>query len=59
MGGTPLSSFKKFTHRVPLKSLDNVFEKEELLSFVDKMSKEIRRVAGEEAAFVVEKKIDG
>ncbi|HHT93041.1 MAG TPA: NAD-dependent DNA ligase LigA [Clostridiaceae bacterium] len=59
VGGTPLSSFKKFTHRVPLKSLDNVFEKEELLSFVDKMSKEIRRVAGEEAAFVVEKKIDG
>lgn len=36
-----------------------MFEKEELLSFVDKMSKEIRRVAGEEAAFVVEKKIDG
>ncbi|NLN04897.1 MAG: NAD-dependent DNA ligase LigA [Clostridiaceae bacterium] len=59
VGGVPLSSFQKFTHRVPLKSLDNVFGKEELLSFVGKVSREIRHATGEDVSFVVEKKIDG
>lgn len=54
VGGEPLSSFGKFTHRVPLKSLDNVFQKEELFSFLNKVSREVGQ-----PTFVVEKKIDG
>ena len=59
VGGVPLSSFQKFTHRVPLKSLDNTFSKEELISFVEKVSREIKAATNEEATFVVEQKIDG
>jgi DNA ligase (NAD+) len=41
-------------HNVPMLSLQDVFEKEEVYSFVDKIKKE-----RSDAVFVVEKKIDG
>lgn len=56
VGGTALEGFEKFTHRVPLQSLDNVFTKEEVIAYCDKIK---AAFPGEEVSFVVEKKIDG
>lgn len=54
VGGEALSQFQKYTHPVPLMSLQDVFSDEELKEFLQK-------VAGEcpGAAFSVEPKIDG
>ncbi|MBQ8164949.1 MAG: NAD-dependent DNA ligase LigA [Clostridia bacterium] len=55
VGDRVLDGFAKFTHNVPLQSLDNVFSKDEVTSFCDKLKQEV----GTEISFVVEKKIDG
>ncbi len=54
VGGQALSQFQKYSHPVPLMSLQDVFTQEELVEFLEK-------VAGEcpGAAFSVEPKIDG
>ena len=54
VGGEALSQFVKYTHPVPLMSLQDVFSLEELTEF-------LRKVAGEcpGATFSVEPKIDG
>lgn len=59
VGGAPIDSFAKFSHNVPLKSLDNVFSKEDLFNFVNKVKSEIKSQSNEDVQFVVEKKIDG
>ena len=56
VGGTVLEGFQKFTHRVPLQSLDNLFSEPEVYAFCEKIQNEF---PGEETRFVVEKKIDG
>ncbi|MBR5279355.1 MAG: NAD-dependent DNA ligase LigA, partial [Clostridia bacterium] len=56
VGGTVLEGFQKFTHRVPLQSLDNLFSEPEVYAFCEKIQNEF---PGEETQFVVEKKIDG
>ena len=54
VGGTALSKFEKFTHTVPLMSLQDVFSLEELEDFLQKV------LSGyPEAEFTVEPKIDG
>ncbi len=55
VGGEILEGFEKFTHKVPLQSLDNVFSEAEVYDFCEKISKEL----GYMPEFVVEKKIDG
>lgn len=58
IGGKPSTGFKKIRHRVPMLSLDNVFNDIEFMEFADR----IRRFLGlPEAAleFVAEPKIDG
>jgi len=54
IGGSILSSFAKVDHAVPMMSLSNVFNADELKSFDDK----IRKVVGN-YSFVTELKIDG
>ncbi len=54
VGGMALSRFEKVTHPVPLMSLQDLFSREELLDFLQKVSAEIPN-----AAFSVEPKIDG
>ena len=54
VGGEALSKFEKVTHPVPLNSLQDVFSKEELSDFVDRML-----AADPETVFSVEPKIDG
>ena len=54
VGGEALSQFEKYSHPVPLMSLQDVFSQEELVDFLEKVKGECP-----EAAFSVEPKIDG
>ena len=55
VGGTVKRELKKVEHDIPVISLQDVFSKEEVYDFVNKMKQEL----GEDVQFVVEKKIDG
>ena len=54
VGGAAISAFEKYTHPVPLMSLQDVFSLEELNEFLEKIL-----LAEPETAFSVEPKIDG
>ena len=54
VGGQALSQFEKYTHPVPLMSLQDVFSPEELTEFLEKVS-----ASCPNAVFSVEPKIDG
>lgn len=54
VGGKPLDKFEKVTHAVPMNSLSDVFEYEEIKDFVDRMAGLV-----ENPTFSVEPKIDG
>ena len=54
VGGSALSQFEKYTHPVPLMSLQDVFSVEELRDFLEKV-----RAQCAHAAFSIEPKIDG
>ena len=54
VGGQAQISFKKVTHTIPMLSLSNVFNEEEILSFDERIRKE-----GFNPSYVVELKIDG
>lgn len=55
VGGKPLEGFEKVVHTVPMQSLADVFNEEELNAF----DQRVREVIGNEVEYVVEKKIDG
>ncbi len=56
VGGPPSEAFAKVTHRVPMLSLSNAFEREEVLEF----DRRVRRALGNAAIeYVTELKIDG
>lgn len=55
VGGQPISSFETVTHRVPLLSLNNAYDLDELRAFDERL----RRTLGEQPEYVVELKIDG
>ena len=54
VGGAAISAFEKYTHPVPLMSLQDVFSLEELNEFLEKIL-----LAEPDTAFSVEPKIDG
>lgn len=54
VGGKPLDKFEKVTHSVPMNSLSDVFNYDEIKEFVDRM-----RAIVDEPVFSVEPKIDG
>ena len=54
VGGQVAERFEKVTHRVPLKSLQDVFSKEELFDYLAAIRKSVP-----DAEFVLEYKIDG
>ena len=54
VGGEALSKFEKYTHPVPLMSLQDVFSSEELTEFLEKVQERFP-----DAAFSVEPKVDG
>ena len=53
-GGAVLDEFKKITHAIPMLSLSNVFNEEEIRQFDDRIKKE-----GIDPKYVAELKIDG
>ena len=53
-GGAVLSEFKKITHNIPMLSLSNVFNEEEIRNFDNRIKKE-----GIDPKYVCELKIDG
>ncbi|MGB9792153.1 MAG: NAD-dependent DNA ligase LigA [Thermacetogeniaceae bacterium] len=55
VGGAPLPEFKSVRHPVPLLSLANAFEPEELKDF----DRRVRELAGAAVDYIVEPKIDG
>lgn len=54
VGATVVSSFKKIAHKVPMLSLGNVFNEDEIIKFDEKIKKE-----GLNPRYIVELKIDG
>ncbi len=54
VGGTPLEAFTKVTHAVPMGSLTDVFDYDELRAFLDRVAEQIP-----DAIVSVEPKIDG
>lgn len=55
VGGAPISGFDKVAHALPMLSLSNVFNEEDILEF----DKRVRNGAGDEIEYVCELKIDG
>lgn len=55
VGGAPLDAFVKVTHDTPMLSLGNVFSKEELVEWVERIEKDL----GYTPTFVAELKFDG
>jgi DNA ligase (NAD+) len=57
IGSAPISSFHPYSHAAsPMQSLDNVFSREELAAFVQRLEKAAGKA---ELEFVVEPKVDG
>lgn len=54
VGGTVIDDFKKVTHKIPMLSLSNVFNESDIISFDDRVRKEVKN-----PKYVVEPKIDG
>lgn len=55
VGGEPLASFEKVEHRVPMLSLGNAFNEEDLRDF----DRRVRQDSSESVSYVCELKIDG
>ena len=58
VGGTVKEGFKKVTHEVPLQSLQDIFDFDELYAFDNRMKEQAEKY-GKELKYVVETKIDG
>jgi DNA ligase (NAD+) len=58
VGSKPSEAFKKVRHAVPMLSLDNAFEQQDVIDFVDRIRRFLR-LGDDEIAFSAEPKIDG
>jgi len=56
VGGKPTTDFPKVVRKVPMLSLDNTYDENDLNEFYDRV---LRGLGGEEPVWVVEPKIDG
>jgi DNA ligase (NAD+) len=56
VGGAPIDAFRTITHRVPMLSIDNVYNEAELAEFGQRVAK---LAEGKELAYIVEYKVDG
>ena len=56
VGGQPIEGFRTVTHRVPMLSIDNTYNPDELREF-DRRTR--KALGGEPVTYVVELKIDG
>lgn len=56
VGGQPLAGFQQVRHRVPMLSIDNTYDENELRRFDERIR---RRLDGGKPTYIVEHKIDG
>lgn len=56
VGGEPLPKFTKVTHKVPMRSIEDIFTEEELYSWEEYIK---RLIPGERTSYFSELKIDG
>jgi DNA ligase (NAD+) len=59
VGAAPTGKFKKVRHAVPMLSLDNAFDDEDVKRFVDRIRRFLKLDAEEKITFIAEPKIDG
>ncbi len=59
VGAAPSGRFKKVRHAVPMLSLGNAFNEEDVSDFVDRIRRFLNLKEGAEIAFTAEPKIDG
>ena len=59
VGGPPAAGFHSVEHRIPLQSLDNAFDLEELKAWHQRLLKQLDRNPGTDLPLVGELKIDG
>src|SRR5450631_3688946 len=59
VGAAPTGKFKKVRHAVPMLSLDNAFEEQDVIDFVARIRRFLKLADGEKIAFSAEPKIDG
>ena len=59
VGATPMGKFEKASHAVPMLSLDNAFDDEDVVEFVKRVSRFLGLGDEDNIAFTAEPKIDG
>ncbi|HEY6871208.1 MAG TPA: NAD-dependent DNA ligase LigA [Geobacteraceae bacterium] len=59
VGGAPLEKFSQVTHRIPMLSLENAFNEEEMEEFDERVKRFLGLPAGGEIDYVCEPKMDG
>ncbi|MCB9640292.1 MAG: NAD-dependent DNA ligase LigA [Myxococcales bacterium] len=59
VGGPALEHFDKVTHRIPMLSLANAMNKEELVEFDQRVKKQLGLSASQHVEYIAEPKIDG
>lgn len=55
VGGEPIARFESVAHRVPMISLDNAYNEDELMAFDERIRKQVPQATG----YTIELKIDG
>ena len=56
VGGEPINEFKNIKHSIPMQSLSNTYNKEELIKFDERVKKLLNQ---KECNYIIEPKIDG
>jgi DNA ligase (NAD+) len=59
VGAAPTGKFKKIRHALPMLSLDNAFEEQDIIDFVARIRRFLKLSDDEKIAFSAEPKIDG
>ncbi|WP_020681727.1 NAD-dependent DNA ligase LigA [Marinobacterium rhizophilum] len=59
VGARPLSAFSQVQHEMPMLSLDNAFNAQELRDFVRRVQERLKLASSDEIAFACEPKLDG
>ena len=59
VGGAPLEKFTQVTHRIPMLSLDNAFNEEDMRDFDERVKRELALPSDHELVYVCEPKMDG
>nr|WP_067287502.1 NAD-dependent DNA ligase LigA [Marinobacterium profundum] len=59
VGARPLSAFSQVQHEMPMLSLDNAFNAQELRDFVRRVQERLKLSSGDDIAFACEPKLDG